>query len=262
MDCFAEHPLGVFLFKSKIMNKIKDRTGEIYTFSDGRTMKIIEYLNSDSLKVLFNDGTILENVQYAKFIKGQVRNKNFPYVYGVGVIGIGHYNCVKNKDAYKVWNSMIERGYSQKTKYKQPAYKDCSVDTLWHYFQRFAKWYYDNYKEGFFLDKDILVKHNKVYSAKTCCFVPREINNSVSSRKNHRESQYPGVVKKNDVYWAQISINRKVIHLGCFKTETEAFVAYKQAKEKNIKELANKYRSQITTECYNALINWTVEKND
>ena len=241
---------------------IKDRTGEVYIFQDGTTMKILEYINSDTLKILFSDGTIIENIQYSKFSKGQVRNKNIPNVYGIGIIGFGKYNCIKDKKAYKVWNSMMERGYSDKTKTKQPCYLGCSVVKEWHKFQNFAEWFYKNYTCGFYLDKDILFKGNKVYGPETCCFVPREVNNCTSSRNEHRISEYSGVRYKNNTYWAQISISGKVVHLGCFKTEIKAFMAYKTAKENNIKKVANKFKEQISTECYNALINWTVEKND
>ena len=51
-------------------------------------------------------------------------------------------------------------------------------------------------------------------------------------------------------------------HLGCFKTEIEAFEAYKTAKELYIKEVANKFKSQIDNRAYNALMNYKVEITD
>ena len=51
-------------------------------------------------------------------------------------------------------------------------------------------------------------------------------------------------------------------YLGFFKTEIEAFNAYKQAKEKYLKELAEKWKSQIDERAYNALMNYEVHIDD
>ena len=51
-------------------------------------------------------------------------------------------------------------------------------------------------------------------------------------------------------------------HLGFFNTEIEAFNAYKQAKENYLKELANKWKSQIDERAYNALMNYEVNIDD
>ena len=50
--------------------------------------------------------------------------------------------------------------------------------------------------------------------------------------------------------------------LGYFKTELEAFIAYKQTKENYIKEQANKWKSQIDERAYLALINYEVHIDD
>ena len=51
-------------------------------------------------------------------------------------------------------------------------------------------------------------------------------------------------------------------YLGYFKTELEAFNAYKQAKESFVKEQANKFKSQIDPRAYEALMKYTVEITD
>ena len=50
--------------------------------------------------------------------------------------------------------------------------------------------------------------------------------------------------------------------MGFFKTELEAFEAYKQAKESFIKEQAEKWKSQIDERAYNALMNYEVDIDD
>lgn len=58
----------------------------------------------------------------------------------------------------------------------KPTYEGCTVCDEWLYFSNFKKWFDENYIEGFQLDKDIIIRGNKVYSPQTCCFVPKEIN--------------------------------------------------------------------------------------
>ena len=47
-----------------------------------------------------------------------------------------------------------------------------------------------------------------------------------------------------------------------FNTESEAFNAYKEAKENHLRELANKWKGKIDERAYQALINYTVEITD
>ena len=50
--------------------------------------------------------------------------------------------------------------------------------------------------------------------------------------------------------------------LGYFNTIEEAFNAYKNFKEKYIKQVANEYKDYIPIELYNALLNYQVEITD
>ena len=50
--------------------------------------------------------------------------------------------------------------------------------------------------------------------------------------------------------------------LGYFKTELEAFNAYKTAKESFVKKQANKWKSQIDERAYNALMKYEVNVDD
>jgi len=66
---------------------------------------------------------------------------------------------------------MLERCHSPQMLKKNPTYIGCSVCSEWHDFQVFCEWFYDNYIEGYHLDKDIKVDNNKIYSPETCLFV-------------------------------------------------------------------------------------------
>lgn len=133
----------------------------------------------------------------------------------------------------------------------------------WKLFSEFRKWFDNHYIEGWSLDKDILVKGNKVYGPKTCCFVPNEINTFFTKRQNDRGKFVIGVVnKRNNKYISSISINGHIKHLGCFETEEEAFDAYKEAKEGQAKKLADKYKTQLDPRVYEALYNYNVAITD
>ena len=69
--------------------------------------------------------------------------------------------------------------------------------------------------------------------------------------------------KTRKAFEARVSKNKgKQEFLGYFKTELEAFNAYKTAKETFVKEQANKWRGKIDERAYNALMNYTVEITD
>ena len=50
--------------------------------------------------------------------------------------------------------------------------------------------------------------------------------------------------------------------LGYYSTTEEAFQAYKETKEAYIKEVANKWKDQIDSRVYEALMNWSIEITD
>ena len=84
----------------------------------------------------------------------------------------------KHIRSYRSWISMLSRCYGEKELNNRPSYKGCSVCDEWLLFSNFKKWFDDptnGYQNGYCLDKDILIKGNKVYSPNTCCFVPNEI---------------------------------------------------------------------------------------
>lgn len=167
--------------------------------------------------------------------------------------------------AYTAWRRMIARCNRLSYIKRNPTYGDCSICEEWHYFSKFEKWYKDNYIKGNELDKDILVKGNKIYSPQTCCFVPQEINKLLIKR-NRKRGTYPiGVYSpKKGCFLAQMSIEHKTKTIGCFKNELDAFNAYKAKKESYIKEKALEYyqKGLIRKEVFDALNKYEVNIND
>lgn len=172
--------------------------------------------------------------------------------------------------AYHFWRRFIERCHKDSYKSKHPTYSKCSFHKDWLIFSNFKHWFEspeNGYIKGYHLDKDILVKGNKVYSPDTCCFVPQEINKLFTTRISCRGTLPIGVTKNNGrgkPYIATMTKNQKANRLGTFNTPLEAFNAYKTAKEKYIKELAEKYfqEGKITEKVYNALMKYEVEITD
>ena len=86
--------------------------------------------------------------------------------------------------------------------------------------------------EGKCLDKDILIKNNKVYSPDTCIFVAMELNMFLTDRAALRGELMIGVSRKGNKYQAQCCnpFTKKIEYLGVFHTEIEAHTARKEKK--------------------------------
>ena len=253
------------------MGKKDGRLNEIGVNKNGEEMTIVRYGGVNDIDVQFvKDGTIVEHKQYGNFKTGSISNPFSPTIYGVGCIGVGKFKSRdengKHTKCYEVWLSMLRRCYDPNTHKKQPTYKGCIVCEEWHNFQVFAQWFYEHYyeleNERMTLDKDILCKGNKVYSPETCVFTPNFINVLFTKCNKTRGNLPIGVSKKGDKFQAHLNKDNRKIHLGMFNTPEEAFQTYKKAKEQYIKELAEKYKSQIPYELYEALMNYEVNIDD
>lgn len=184
-------------------------------------------------------------------------------VYDVGYVGEGDYKITfnnKRTPTSNTWKNMLQRCYrGSKT---HPSYGEVTVVNSWHDFQIFAKWFEENYTKGWHLDKDILVKGNKVYSPENCAFVPPEIN-YLFIKCNKSRGEYPiGISLVHNRFQVTIRKNGKTHNLGRFHTIEEAFQVYKVAKENYIKEVADKWKPYIEERVYNAMYNWIVEITD
>lgn len=234
----------------------------IYTTNQGCKAKIVEYIRKDKVIITFDDINYI-TCTISNLKRGNVLNPYHPSIYGVGFFGVGKYKgSLKKEKVLVTWFGMLRRCYNEKEREKHPSYKGCSVAGEWHNFQNFAQWFYENYIEGFHLDKDILVKGNKVYSPETCCFVPQEINNLLTNRKESRGLYYIGVRFLNSKFHARIRKKNFYFHLGSYKTPEEAFQAYKTAKEQYIKEIADKWKDKIDPRVYQAMYDYQVEITD
>ena len=220
----------------------KNREGEEHLNKDGTRMKIIKYNNYDDIVVEFQDEYKGKtHTKYCHFIKGKVKNPYKKSVFGVGYIGEGKYSYSENKLPYSYWRHMLQRCYVKREKYK--TYFDCQVCDEWLNFQNFAKWFYENYYEiegeTVELDKDFLQKGSKVYSPKTCIFIPHSINMFATERGNNYE-----VGKSGKYYFYTSEFGRK-IHLGTFATIEEGERVLKKRRNDYLKTLVLKYKDVL-----------------
>jgi len=114
------------------------------------------------------------------------------------------------------------------------------------------------------LDKDILLKGNKVYCPELCVFVPKAVNVLFTKHDAARGNWPIGVSwdKEKEKFQAGFRVKGKRKHLGRFSTPEAAFAAYKTAKEAGCNRLAVEYKPQIDPRVYQALLNYTVEIDD
>lgn len=248
------------------------KLGEKRLNKSGLTMEIIVYKKYNDINVKFEKSGHIVNTRYSHFINGDIKDPYMPTVYNKGFVGEGEYETRENgkiTNRYLTWNSMMKRCYDEKQIETRITYKDCSVYKEWHNFQNFSKWYDENYYEvdgeRMELDKDILLKGNKIYSPDTCVFVPQRIN-ALFLKRNGDRGEFPiGVYldKKSNKYKSQCAIGKgKIKNLGRYEDINNAFLAYKLFKEKLIKQIAEEYKDKIPCKLYKAMYSYQVEITD
>ena len=256
----------------KYLNDInyKDCAGKVCKSSNSGDFKVLKYNDAKEVEIQFLKTGFETSVHLVQVKNGSVKDPYLPSVYGVGVLGAKYLSRVngRNTKEYELWQSMLERCYSDNFKKRQPTYEGCEVSDNFKSYEYFYEWCHEQVgfgNEGFHLDKDLLIKGNKVYSEDSCVFIPREINSMLIKRTASRGEHLIGVCwnKANKAFMAQVGKNKgKREHLGYYKTELEAFKSYKTAKESFVKEQAEKWKDKIDERAYNTLMNYQVEITD
>ena len=256
----------------KYLNDVsyKDCVGKVCKSKLSGDFKILKYNDAYNVDVQFVNTGFETIATLGNIRNGNVKDQYSPSVFGVGVLGTKYptkINGVQTKE-YVLWMNMLRRCYSDDFKKRNPTYEGCEVGDNFKYYEYFYEWCHKQIgfgNKGWHLDKDLLIKGNKVYSENVCVFIPSEINTLLTKCTTSRGEYLIGVHwhKKGGAFVAKVSRNEgQQEHLGLFKTELEAYNAYKTAKEAFIKEQANEWQSQIDPRAYEALINYTVEITD
>ena len=243
---------------------------KVYPSNRFGDIKILEYKNNKQVVIMFlNTGFITEE-SMGVIRSGHIRDSSLPTTCGFGYIDIEGASIGRHMTKeYRLWNNMVNRCYNEKELSRYPTYKDCHVSEDWRYLSNFKEWCNNQIgfgNQGWELDKDLLSKDCKIYSEHTCVFVPPEINGFLLNGNSYRGDLPVGVIldkgAKKPRYRARLSKYGKYHCYGSYSNPTDAFYAYKQAKEDFAKELAEKWKAQIDPRAYNALMNYQVEITD
>ena len=259
-------------FSVKYLNDIsyKDCVGKVFKSLNSGDFKIVKYNHSKNVEIKFLKTGYEATVRLGDIRSGSIKDPYSPSVYGVGVVGTKYQPTIDgvNTKEYELWKSLLQRCYSDDFKKKRPTYIGCEVSENFKSYEYFYEWCHKQIgfsNQGWQLDKDLLIKGNKVYSESTCVFIPSEINSLLIKCTASRGEHLIGVYwsKTANAFASMVSKNKgKQEWLGCFNAEIEAFNAYKTAKESFIKEQADKWKDKIDTRAYNALMNYTVNIDD
>ena len=256
------------------ITKIRDSVlGKEFETNNCGKCFIVDYRGRNDVFVKFYYPEYIVKCSMKSLKLGNVSNPMYPTLYGVGRIGVGKHSSKTNERIYKVWGSILQRCYSDTYhRTKTENYKGVVVCDEWKDLQNFAEWwesndfsnFVDDKGKSYQIDKDLLSFGDKVYSPKTCCFVPSEINSLVIGSNKSRGS-YPIGVSYHKVTGKFMSRLRKgdsSNYLGIYDKVEEASQAYKTAKESYIKEVAEKWKGKIDDKVYVAVLNWEVKIDD
>lgn len=240
------------------------KEGDKFTNQQGSEFHVKKYTKAANIVVEFTSPicysvkTTMGNIK-----KGVVHNKYLPTVAGVGIIG--DFEVDTKSKMYRTWAGMLKRVYTPRSGQQLRNYGDCSVQNEWFSIENFAEWFsVQNLENDWELDKDLLIKGNRVYSEHACVFLPREINSFLTNRHNHRGDCPVGVTyhPRLNKYQASCTFDGENNYLGVFTDSESAFNCYKNYKESCAKILAVKWEGIIDKRGVEALLAYRVDITD
>lgn len=150
-------------------------------------------------------------------------------------VGINDFPATLQSDcsvwvAYKTWYNMLARCYSNSKIPRLAVYSGCTVSSDWLSFSNFETWFTKHHVPEWHLDKDLLFPGNKVYSANTCIFIPKELNFLLTASGRSRGLYPLGVVYHKSRFIARASQYGCCENLGSYLTPQLAHRAWQLAK--------------------------------
>jgi hypothetical protein len=233
-------------------NKKMEYDGMVFESKNYGEFMIIKYRSYHDIDIIFAMTGTVSSVSMCSIKSGRVKDVMRPFKYGIGYIGIGKHrsmSCGIKEKAYTTWNSMLDRCYGSRS--NNSTYSNVCVCMRWLNYQNFANWYYDNYINGFELDKDLIGDGTK-YSPETCCFLPSKINTVLRKSFGYRYSS------KYNKYSIRVTYDSDRLYVGNFENKTDAIRKYKEIKTNEILRLAEEFKSYISNMAYLKLINYEV----
>lgn len=233
------------------------KVGDRFESNKGGWGTVISVEDSANIIVEFEDENKFQLQTSSEQLRdGTFKNPFAPRVFGIGYMGVGKHVSKKvsngiHEKSYQAWHGMLSRCYSGDNLF--PQYKGVVVNSVWHNYQNFAEWYCNELKfTGWAganqLDKDVLTDNN-TYSPENCCLIPAVINTAICKAKP--SSKLTGVLPKFSGYYKVVR-GLDISHLR-FETELEAHLAYIEAKQRKVKELAELFKEYLNPKVYTAL---------
>ena len=188
-------------------------------------------------------------------------------IYGVGFNDRKYKTRIEGKNVkeYSLWINVLYRCCSEIYKKNNKSYEGCRISENFKSYSFFYEWCQS--QKGFLIekweiDKDVLLKGNKIYSEDTCVFIPPCLNLMLTKRENKRGDCKIGVSKKRKKFVAQCSVDGKSTYIGIFEKEEDAFYAYKKFKESEVKRITEIYSSELDERVYKSLVSYSGDDDD
>jgi hypothetical protein len=140
-------------------------------------------------KVYFPETGYVRDVYYANAIKGKVKDTYKKSLYGNGALGEFDKSISYWRQAKQLWSNMVKRCYDPN--YDHGYFGTAEVSERWKTFETFLNEIHEiegfegwlsGHIEGnlkYNLDKDFIMKGNRLYSKNLCLFLPESYNKSL-----------------------------------------------------------------------------------
>ena len=156
------------------------------------------------------------------------------------------------KPFYAKWCDMLDRCYGKRK------HKGYTVTEEWKYLSKFKEWYFSfnidhsNYE----LDKDILFNGIVTYSPQTCAFIPKWLNQFMSSEGSiikrgslplgvyYKQKSKGMINERSKPYCSEIWAYNKKKAIGSYTTAEEAHKQWVKAKAELLQEYIMRYSKE------------------
>lgn len=227
---------------------------------------VIKYVNTFTVTVRFDYDGYTSVTSACNIRKGNVKNPNYPALFGVAFLGIGDHTAQKVDGKvsrlYYLWYYIIKQSYCEKYRAEYPSHASVTVDERWLNYQNFCvdvESMIGYNEDGWTLFRCFINLDNKIYSKENCCFLPDIIGRAFHEgrSKSANNTDTPKGVTKNKKKFIVACANHgpgTEYPYKYYDTKEEAENAYKEHRKLALFELAKEYKDRIDPRAYNVLM--------
>lgn len=137
--------------------------------------------------------------------------------------------------AYSTWLHIIKKCRTINGKFN-----NCEIHKDWLSLKLFSIDFKSMYRDGFCINKDLILCSNKIYSKDTCVFIPKSIHSWIYTKNKGGKCSLLGVTYDRGVFIATIKCGEKNKKIGRFKHPIDAHKAWQKHKKQQAIELLKK----------------------